>query len=710
MPTDFGTVHLHTEAVSLLLAPDHAGRPTVLHWGAKLNDSDIPSLIATSKPAILNSSTDIPRSFPLVTTRFNGWAGTPTVEWMLGTGERSELLPQTAEATNNMATFQYADSAKNVELTLVIHLTKAGVVRLSANLANSGSTEVELGAINLGLPLPRRAEEILDFTGRWTSERSPQRRDVGDGTWLRESRRGRPGHDSAFVSIVGEKNFGFRHGEVWAAHVAWSGNQQQYVQRLPEGAGVHTSVVGGGELLDLGEVRLQPGEKYETPYVWFAWSDSGIDGVTEQFHREVRQLPLHPKTPRPVVLNTWEAVYFDHDFDRLKDLARTAARVGVERFVLDDGWFTGRRDDHRALGDWTIDKDVWPNGLAPLAHTVHDLNMEFGLWFEPEMVSPNSELARMHPEWILGEITDPTSRNQLVLDLANPEVFDRIFKQMHEVISSCGVDFVKWDHNRDIHAGISSTTHGPGVHAQTKAAYRLAEKLQEHNLGLEIESCASGGARPDLGILSRTQRMWPSDTNDPLSRQIIQRWTATVLPPEIVGTHVGPEEAHTTHRVTNLPFRLATALFGHAGLEWDISQCSQEELDAIAKWTKLYRRLRPLLHSGRTVRADDVDEGGLLHGVVADDATHAVFAWVRLDTSPALHTPRVPLPGLDRHRMYSIEIRTELGEPSRHQIHDPQWMVEGQIRLSGNVISSHGIPLPLLNPGNALLLEVTAID
>ncbi|MGC4865241.1 alpha-galactosidase [Micromonospora sp. DT53] len=544
------------------------------------------------------------------------------------------------------------------------------------------------------------------------AQRRPQRRLVGDGTWSRASRRGRPGHDSAFLVLAGTPGFAFRTGEIWACHLAWSGNQEQLVERLPEGAGVHSAVIGAGELLDLVEVRLAPGERYDSPEVLFAWSDQGIDGVTDRFHRSVRGRPEHPSAPRPLVLNTWEAVYFDHDLDRLTELAKRAADVGVERFVLDDGWFRGRRGDTAGLGDWFVDETVWPGGLRELSDRVHALGMQFGLWFEPEMVNPNSDLARAHPQWLLGELPDLGWRHQFALDLSQPEVVAYLLDRIDRIVTDCRVDFIKWDHNRDLHASLHSRTGASGVHEHTLALYRLLDGLAARHPALEVESCASGGARADLGILAHTQRVWASDTNDPVERHMIQRWTATLLPPELVGSHVGPAEAHTTHRTAALPFRLVTALFGHAGIEWDLLSCDPHELEALARWARLYRELRPLLHGGRTVRADDVDEGALLHGVVDPDRKHAVYAWVRTATSATAHTPRVALPGLDPRRRYRVRIRPETGPASRHQVADPAWLsgAEQGVVLSGRVLTRDGVPLPLLNPGQAMLLELTAAD
>ncbi|WP_345713459.1 alpha-galactosidase, partial [Kineococcus glutinatus] len=526
-------------------------------------------------------------------------------------------------------------------------------------------------------------------------------------------------HEGYRVLVAGTPGFGFRHGEVWGVHVAWSGNPVYLVEHLPEGAATASSVLGGGEHLAPGEVRLAAGESYTTPEVLYVHSTAGLDGLSARLHERLRARPQHPRTPRPVVLNTWEAVYFDHDLATLTALADTAARIGVERFVLDDGWFGARRDDRTGLGDWYVSQDVWPQGLNPLFDHVRALGMQVGLWVEPEMVNPDSDLARAHPDWVLTPEA-PLWRTQHVLDLAHPAAWEHLLERLDALVTEFGVDFLKWDHNRDLHVAEHRRADGtaaPGVHAQTVALYALLDELRRRHPGLEVESCASGGARVDLGILQRTDRIWASDTNDALERQQIQRWTALLVPPELTGAHVGPPEAHSTHRHLALQFRCATALFGHAGIEWDVTTCSPAELEVLSRWTALYKELRPLLHSGRVVRADEVDPGALLHGVVAADAGEAVFCWARLATAADAQPGRVRLPGLDPAARYAVRVRTELGEPSVLQGAPPPWPARaggaaggaqdgGGLVLTGAALGALGLPMPLLNPGAALLLHL----
>jgi alpha-galactosidase len=351
--------------------------------------------------------------------------------------------------------------------------------------------------------------------------------------------------------------------------------------------------------------------------------------------------------------------------------------------------------------------DVWPEGLGPLIAHVRSLGMEFGLWVEPEMVNPDSDLFRAHPDWVLsapGRLPHAW-RHQQVLDLANPDCYAYLRDRLDALVGDHDIAFLKWDHNRDLieagHAG------RPGVHAQTLAVYRLLEELRDRHPGVEIESCASGGGRVDLGILARTDRVWASDTIDALERQHIQRWTQLLVPPELVGAHVGPPRAHTTGRTHTLAFRVATALFGHLGVEWDIAAASAAEQRALAEAIASYRRLRPLLHTGQVVRADHPDPSAYLHGVVAPDRGEALFAYVQLTTS-ARETPGpARLPGLDPGRAYRVAPLTLAGGPETTHDTPPPWYQAGGVTLTGTVLAEVGLELPPLRPEQALLLHLT---
>ena len=708
--------HLRAAGTSFVLDARGTAVPAVIHFGADLGDLDasaLEHLVDAQLPAVGPSSIDSALTQRIVPLMADGWSGRPG---LAGFHEGSTIATVGAQHTAALRLREARRASHSISIELesippipgepdatalvvevVIELSAEGVLRQRLTLVNEGSSVYSLASLDATLPVPARAREVLDFTGRWPRERQPQRHELGIGTWTRDSRHGRPGHDAAFLLVAGTPDFGFRHGEVWASHLAWSGDQRLWAEASATGH----ALVGAGELFEPGEVRLQPGQSYASPWLVSAWADDGLDGLTRRLHGFVRS--RRRLGERKLMPNTWEAVYFDHDLATLTRLAEAAARVGVERFVLDDGWMTGRTDDRRALGDWTVDADKWPDGLHPLLARVHALGMDFGLWVEPEMVSLDSDVARAHPEWVLGagnaELPQPW-RFQQALDLSNPDAFAHVHGQLAALLREYPIAYLKWDQNRDLLGG--------SAHRQTSACYRLMDSLRQEFPRLEIESCSSGGGRVDLGVLERTDRVWPSDTNDSLERQSIYRHTASLVPPEFLGVHLGAPTAHTTGRSHELSFRLATALFGHAGIEWDLTTANETELAAIGDWATFYRSQRHLLHTGVLVRADASDPARQVHGIVAPDASAAIFAVVTVAATRDSAVAPLTFPGLDPERTYRVR-PVKLGQwPRVLQDAPPPWWSRGEITLAGRVLAELGLTMPLLLPEQALVLHFTA--
>jgi alpha-galactosidase len=756
-------IYLRSAGASLLIGfPE--GEPSVLHWGADLGPT-LPDLGILGEP-VPHSALDVQVAQGLLPQASSGWRGRPGLRGHFDdgmgfsprlrmvrvvTGMVAGVEPSTGSgAAQGAMSAVITQSDPDLDLTVVSNLTlhAGGLLEMRHTLTNDGAGAYLLDELAAVLPVDPDGTEILDLTGRWCRERHPQRHQVRQGTWVRSGRHGRTGHDASLLLAVGSAGFGNRHGKVWAAHLGWSGNHESFVDTLADG---RTSL-GAAELLDSGEVVLAPGESYTTPALFAAYSARGLDGISATFYDWFRSRPHHPATDRPVVLNTWEAVYFNHDLDTLAELAASAADLGVERFVLDDGWFRHRRNDLAGLGDWYVDPDVWPEGLHPLIDAVKGHGMQFGLWVEPEMINMDSDTAREHPDWIAGPAgregaagqapfsgQDDSAgrdqaarlplewRHQQVLDLVNPDAWHYIYNRIDALLSEYKISYLKWDQNRDLpemgHAG------RPSVHQQTLAAYRLFDALKAAHPDVEIESCSSGGARVDLGILERTDRIWASDCNDALERQSIQRWTGLVVPPELVGSHIGPSRSHTTARTHDLSFRAITALFGHFGMEWDIRAVTGAQREELRAFIGLYKQHRKLIHTGRPVHADLPDPALLLHGVVGPAADQALFAFVSVATSYAEQPGRVTLPGLDPDRQYQVEVAypragvadangsaaemtsTSHGDSAAGhdifvQASPPAWMANGAT-ASGRFLAEVGLPMPILNPEHALLLHIT---
>jgi alpha-galactosidase len=709
-------VHLRAGGVSLVLDASDGRLPAVLHWGHDLGDlepADLAALAISSVPGTVPNDLDEAARFgALLPESSAGWNGRPGLA-----GSRSgqgwsplfaltgfDVTPGPAGGGRVVATG--ADDVAGLAVRLEVELLPSGLVRQRGAVTATAEGTFAVDGLALTLPVPPVATELFDLAGRWGRERSPQRLPLVVGVHSRENRRGRTGPDAPLILAAGTEGFTTRDGDVWAVHVAWSGNHVTYAERLSSGA----AVLGGGELLLPGEVALAEGETYTGPWLYAAHG-VGLDGVAARFHAYLRARPRHPHGPRLVVCNTWEAVYFDHDLARLSELARLAAEVGAERYVLDDGWFRYRRDDTAGLGDWYVDPEVWPDGLHPLVDVVRGLGMEFGLWVEPEMINLDSDLARAHPDWILatgGRLPLP-SRQQQVLNVGHPDAYAYLLERLDALLREYPIAYLKWDHNRDLLDAGTGPHGAPGVHAQTLAVYRLLDELGVLHPGVEIESCSSGGLRVDLAILERTDRVWGSDVIDPLERQQIQRWTAQLLPPELVGSHVGAPRAHTTGRTHDLSFRAGTALFGSFGIEWDLTATSEDERRELAAWVALYKEVRELLHTGEVVRAPQHDPSFAVHGVVAPDRSDALFALVQL-ASPETSVPgAVRLPGLDPERHYRVRAQAPGDAPAVRGILPPLWLADG-VTLPGAVLGHTGVRAPALLPEQLLLLRVGAVE
>jgi alpha-galactosidase len=487
--------------------------------------------------------------------------------------------------------------------------------------------------------------------------------------------------------------------------MAWSGNNIHHVERLIDG---HKSI-GAGEYLLPGEVILKKGESYVAPRAIASFSDRGLDGLTNNHYSWIRSRPNHitKVRPRPLTLNMWEAVYFNHVEEDIRKMVDKAAEIGVERVVLDDGWFGSRRNDRAGLGDWVVSKDAWPNGLDPIIKYINDKGIEFGLWFEGEMVNRDSDLYREHPDWILQEPgrLPIEGRWQQVLDLTKKGAYNHVLNQVDAILSAHNIAYIKWDHNRHLTDPISDGR--PVVRKQTEAIYRIFDELKKRHPGLEIESCSSGGGRIDLGMIEHADRFWTSDQNDPLERQQIQRWTGLVIPPEFLGTHVGPTVGHQMNRTHSVSFRALNALFGHAGIEWDITEADAHETETLKAYVAFYKKHRDLLHSGTVVRSDEIVGNAQLYGTVALDKKEAIFTYMQLTSldnfGPLLST----FDGLDKETLYQLTVVENLSAEEFTQKGAPGWWPT--VQLTGDQLAHIGLQLPVLKPETGLLFHLRAI-
>lgn len=702
----FLPVRLDGDADTIVFASVDGGPLAIAYWGRRLpTDVDLTQVAAGTLRPVPHGLLDCGEVLDLMPDGGRGFTGRPAVSVTFADG-RSILqlkLARLEVQPDHLGALLVDEGGVHIWQEISLHRT--GVATFSARVACAGELSITVNRfVPAALVIPY--SEVLRFGGRWTNEFQTERLQLGLGGIVSENRTGRTSHHAPPFVIVGEAGFGEDHGVVLGAHLGWSGDSEVLVERVRDGR-VQIQL---GATLAPSEVNLEAGQSYQAPPLYAARSEAGLNGFSDRMHRFVRAaiLPQRMKhRPRMVHFNTWEAMYFDHDQDRLKALAGVAAEVGVERFVLDDGWFLGRRSDAAGLGDWVADPVIYPQGLRPLADHVRALGMSFGLWVEPESVNPNSRLYEAHPDWVRGEAgrLQPMGRGQLILDLTILEAQEAIFRQIDAALRGSGADYLKWDFNRDTsHA--TSDGRPCGV-AQMRAVYDLIDRLRAAHPNLEIEACASGGARADFGMLSRCERIWVSDCNDPFDRQRQQRAFGLFFPPEVMGAHVGPKISHTTGRITRLDTRALTAMFGHFGVEADLTALSAKELEALRGYVSFYKSIRAEAHHGRLRRLEHSDVAVVAFSVETPNGQ--LISVAQCDTAAFSVPDTLRLTGLVADKIYAVSLLTPLRHPEFSMKSPPDWVRGAERRLPGAVLMDGGLVLPVLRPGDVLVFRAETV-
>jgi alpha-galactosidase len=531
--------------------------------------------------------------------------------------------------------------------------------------------------------LPHRGDHrVSHLVGGWNSEFRLRRAEVPIAETVFTSRRGMTSHQASPWLALDDGTATEEHGEVWSTALAWSGSWRITLHRDPDG---RTTWTGGHGHEGL-SWSLAPGESLETPVFAGLFTAGGFGAAGRAWHDHVRRHVLpHPDEVRPVLYNSWEATGFDVDEAGQTALAARAARLGVELFVVDDGWFGGRVSDHAGLGDWTPNPDRFPHGLRPLSAEVHRLGMQFGLWVEPEMVNPDSDLYRAHPDWVLHMAhRDRTEmRHQLVLNLARPDTAAWALAWLDRLVAENDIDFLKWDANRPFtEAGWPGHRDPDRVWIeQTRAIYRIMDRLRAGHPGLRIEACAGGGGRADLGVLARTDQVWTSDNTDPVDRIGIQRGFSQLFPAQVMGAWVTDSPNVATARRTPLRFRFHVAMAGALGIGGDLARWTEEELKEATGLIATYKRIRPAVQHGAAYR---LATGDALTAVgYAYEDQFVVLAWS--PARPFAHGPG-PL------RLTALDPGAAYRDQDTGAVH------------SGAVLMRSGLPLALPDGDHASVL------
>jgi alpha-galactosidase len=693
-------VRLDGAALTLVFACVRGGTADLTYCGARLPEDEVlADLAAADARGLHESQPDIAQRPGLLPERKGGWSGTPAIELRRG-GQRLETDFKAKDWSAGSASIEitFSDHNLGADVVVIWRITKSDVIEVECTITNLSQQELDLVRLAaVSLPVPRRFDEITSFAGRWAGEMRETRRELAPEGFSHKSAGGKPGFGGGNWLILHDG----ASGEVLGAHLAWSGDYQTCIDCDPPGSADGRAVLQMAAAGDAGLGCLLAASSIKTPKAVLALAPDR-SALAQRLHTYLRAeiLPRREDwSPRKVHLNSWEALGFDLSQDKLMALAENAAALGIERFVLDDGWFGGRRNDQTSLGDWTVSADVFPQGLGPLIDHVHTLGMDFGLWVEPEMVSPDSDLYRAHPDWCLhvDGRDRPTMRGQLVLDLSRPEVADHLFAALGALLCEHPIAYLKWDHNRDLFPAGGRQT------GQTVALYALLRRLRDAHPLVEIESCSSGGGRIDYGILRFCHRVWPSDNNDAIERLRIMRAWSQFLPLEVLGSHVGPSPNPITGRRLAMDFRAKAALFGHMGVEADPARMSEGERAILAAHIALYKAWRGVLHQGALHRLDHPDPG--VTGLIAVHRDEALALVAQTTFSPVFDAAPVRLSGLERHARYRVTLPEPWPGKARHYLANAGQWRQGLV-LSGTALMQHGIALPLTHPETAWLIAL----
>ncbi|MGJ5830992.1 alpha-galactosidase [Streptomyces ossamyceticus] len=573
-----------------------------LHWGPRITLADAEELAARQELPYwpFEAPVDGHEEYPVEGgPRFTRPALSVRTEERRGT----EWTFQEYEADGDELRLRFLDDGLRITLH---YRMRDDVVERWVTLANEGTTVELLRADSATWTLPRREESwrLSQLHGRWAAESRLARGELTYGEKVIGSRRGHTGHQHLpWVAL--DTDATEEHGEVYGCALGWSGSWRIAVAQLPD---ARVQITGGAGYDESGLLRLEAGGTFTTPVFAGLWSDGGHGGASRAWHAYQRAYVIpDADRDRPVLFNSWEATEFDISEEQQRALAERAAAIGVELFVVDDGWFGARTSDRAGLGDWTPNPDRFPEGLKPLADQVHALGMQFGIWVEPEMVNPDSELYRAHPDWAQFQPGRKRTelRNQLVLNLARPDVQEYLWEKLDTLLSGAPIDYVKWDFNRCFtDAGWPGEEYPQKLWVEhVHAYYALLDRLRAAHPGVAFESCSGGGGRIDLGVMSRTDQVWTSDNTDPLDRLAIQHGFSHIHPARVMAAWVTDSPNNQLNgRVSSLRFRFVSAMAGVLGVGGDLTRWSDEELAEAREWVELYKEIKPVVQRGDLYR------------------------------------------------------------------------------------------------------------
>ena len=667
-----------------------------IYWGGKLGANDV---IAPAKANPEAAAFD--SSYNTTPQEYAGWGAglyqEPALKVTFADGNRDLVLHYVSSSKPDGHSLDVVlkDISRAVTVTLHYQIDPdSGILARSATIENHEAKPVMIEqAAAAAFSLPPAHYTLSYLSGRWGGEWTLNQETVHQGQRVLESRRGSTGSQLNPWFALGRGDADEEHGETWFGSLAWSGSwritvEQDTIDKV--------RVTGGFNPFDFG-YQLKPGEKLESPIFYAGYSAHGMGGASRLLNHFTLThiLPQAPNPKlRPVIYNSWEATEMNVTESGQEALAEKAKALGIDRFVMDDGWFGQRKTDHAGLGDWYVNKEKFPDGLKPLIDKVHSLGMDFGLWVEPEMVNPDSDLYRKHPDWVLNFPGRPRNeaRNQLVLNLARPDVRAYVFGFLDKLLSENQIAFLKWDYNRNwSEPGWDQVApdEQKKVYVEfTRNLYSILAELRAKHPGIEIESCSGGGGRVDLGILHYTDEVWPSDNTDPLDRLTLQDGFTHAYPVQVMMAWVTDSPHWLNNRATSITYRMLVSMQGSLGIGGNLNKWSEEDLATTKRLIAAYHQVQKTITQGDLYRLISPTNGSEFSATetVSPDKSQAVFFTFVHSTQEKRSFPRLQLRGLDPAGMYalsSIEGKADDGTPT--EASGAWWMNHGiDIALRGD--------------------------
>lgn len=683
------TFHLFNDRISYFIKVSETRHLMHLYWGKRLHTNQLDYILAAKEYATFLPDTQdidnfqlesLPQEFPAFG---NNDLRSPAISLVFENGSRIsdfryvkhciyqgkkklEGLPATYvndEQEAMSVDIVLEDTLEQVQLVLsyTIYENYDAITR-SSRLVNHGKKQIVIQRLlSCNVDFTNEEFDFIHLSGAWARERHKKRTPLRCGMQSIESRRGASSHGQNPFIALAHKDANENQGDVYAFSLVYSGN---FVANVELDVYDNVRVQMGLNPFDF-TWQLKAGTSFQSPEVVMVYAKNGFHDMSSTFHNLYAQRLIrgnYQLKPRPVLINNWEATYFDFDEKKIMDIARTAQPLGVELFVLDDGWFGKRSKDDSSLGDWDVNETKLKGGLKQLASDINALGMKFGIWVEPEMISPNSDLYRTHPDWCIHVPKRHRSlaRTQCVLDLSREEVCDFVLQMMIKTLSSAPISYVKWDYNRNFSEVYSiaypSDQQQEIAHRNMLHLYKILEELTTRFPDVLFESCAGGGGRFDPGMLYYMPQTWTSDDTDALERLKIQYGTSMVYPPACMSCHVSASPNHQVQRITSLKTRGICAMSGNFGYELDITKLTKEEQEEMREQITLYKRIRNTIQFGKLTRlADPFQDNDVAWMYISQDDTEIVVNLVRQYATPYPKTTMLKLRNLNVTAKYTVE-------------------------------------------------------